>query len=82
VAEIITAAVANRNFFRLLRSAQEGKSYVVTRHGRSVAKIVPVDTHRKLARQEREILLTRPRAEPVVDIAASWDRDELYEDTP
>jgi prevent-host-death family protein len=38
----VSAADANRKFSKLLRAVREGQSYVVTSHGKAVAKIVPV----------------------------------------
>ena len=40
----VSAADANRKFSKLLRAVREGKSYVVTSHGRAVARIV-LDMH-------------------------------------
>lgn len=76
--KIISAAEANRRFSRLLRSVREGESYIVTSHGRPVAKIVPVrdDAVRKRA---RELLLARLRTQPAID-SGPWTREELYED--
>ena len=39
----VSAADANRKFSKLLRTIREGHSYVVTSHGKAVAKIVPID---------------------------------------
>jgi prevent-host-death family protein len=39
----ISAADANRKFSQLLREVREGRSYVVTSHGRQVARIEPVE---------------------------------------
>jgi prevent-host-death family protein len=77
----ISAADANRNFSKLLREVREGQSYVVTSHGRPVAKIVPAHAHAESERRGRAVLLARLRSEPVVDIGP-WTRDELYEDAP
>ena len=76
--KIISAAEANRRFSRLLRSVREGESFIVTSHGRPVAKIVPIrdDAVRKRA---RELLLARLRTQPAIDIGP-WTREELYED--
>jgi prevent-host-death family protein len=79
VDKIVSAAEANRRFSQLLRDVREGGSYVVTAHGRPVAKIVPIrsdDTARKTA---REVLLTRLRAQPAID-DGRWTREELYEE--
>ena len=77
----ISAADANRNFSKLLREVREGHSYVVTSHGRPVAKIVPASAHAESEGCGRAALLARLRSEPVVDIGR-WTRDELYEDAP
>lgn len=78
--EAISAADANRSFSRLLRRVREGRSVVVTSHGQPVAKLVPISKYdNKTARGARAALLTRLRAEPVVDVG-SWTRDELYEE--
>ena len=78
--ETISAAEANRSFSRLLRAIREGHSYIVTAHGRPVARISPlVDRGNRIAESAKEALLARLEAEPVVDIGR-WTRDELYED--
>ncbi len=41
--EPISATDANRYFSALIRGVQVGQSYVVTSHGRPVARIVPID---------------------------------------
>jgi prevent-host-death family protein len=44
MSEDISAAEATRQFSRLLRGVREqGATYIVTSHGKPVAKIVPVD---------------------------------------
>jgi prevent-host-death family protein len=77
----ISAADANRNFSKLLRDVREGQSYVVTSHGRPVAKIMPVGADVGLEKRNLAALLARLRAEPIVDVGR-WSRDELYEDAP
>jgi prevent-host-death family protein len=76
----ISAANANRKFSQLLRDVREGQSYVVTSHGRPVARIAPV-----LAKQGKVgdspgwgRLLRRLRKQPVINIGR-WTRDELYD---
>jgi prevent-host-death family protein len=39
--ELVTAADANRSFSRLLHDVRQGHSYVVTSHGKPVARISP-----------------------------------------
>ncbi len=74
----ISAAEANRNFSQVLRDVREGQSYVVTSHGRAVARIAPVEEDHASASKSRLALLNRLRSERVVKIGR-WKRDELYE---
>jgi prevent-host-death family protein len=74
----ISAADANRNFSQLLRDVREGQSYLVTSHGRAVARIAPVLEDSANAAKARSSLLRRLRSERVVKIGR-WNRDELYE---
>ncbi|MDH6232141.1 prevent-host-death family protein [Mesorhizobium soli] len=77
--EAVSAADANRKFSLILRSVKEGHSYVVTSHGRPVARIVPADRRETVATGARNALLSRLEQQPVVN-AGRWTRDELYED--
>ncbi|MDZ5697505.1 type II toxin-antitoxin system prevent-host-death family antitoxin [Chelativorans sp. M5D2P16] len=77
--EAVSAADANRKFSLILRSVREGHSYVVTSHGRPVARIVPAGGHEGVATGARAALLARLARQPVVN-AGRWSRDELYED--
>ena len=81
--EVVTAADANRTFSRLLRGVQQGRSYVVTNHGKPVARIVPMteDDDEAARERARKAHLDRLRRQPAVDIGP-WTRDELYEDEP
>lgn len=75
----ISAADANRNFSQVLRDVREGDSYVVTSHGKPVARITPaVDTDeaRRIAWQS---LMEHLKSQPAIDVDP-WTRDELYED--
>lgn len=77
--DAVSAADANRRFSELLRTVREGRSVVVTSHGKPVARIVPIAEHDRAVEGARATLLTRLRDEPVVDVG-HWTRDELYED--
>lgn len=76
----ISAANANRKFSQLLREVKEGRSFVVTSHGRPVARIAPVLTKisGSAAEKAKARLLARLRRQPVIDIGP-WTRDELYD---
>jgi prevent-host-death family protein len=83
IEETISAAEANRSFSRLLRGVQEGRSYVVTAHGRPIARLVPAAQGAVEERLVREAawraLLERVAKQPVIDIggrARSCTSDE------
>jgi prevent-host-death family protein len=77
--EVISAADANRRFSLLLRGVREGRSYVVTSHGKPVARIIPVGRHEEVVTGARTTLLSRLEKQPVIEVGR-WTRDELYED--
>ena len=80
--ETVSAAEANRSFSRLLRGVREGRTYLVTAHGRPLARIIPADSgDEQIVRTRRaalEALLRRIESQPAIDIGR-WTRDELYE---
>lgn len=77
----ISAADANRSFSQLLRGVrEEGATYIVTAHGKPVAKIVPYDADdERTSDAAREVLLKRLASQPVLNIERTWSRDDLYE---
>ena len=79
--KLVSAADANRRFSELLRGVREGQSFLVTTHGKPVAKLVPAGKDDTTATGAHKALLTRLRAEPIATIGR-WTRDELYEDVP
>ena len=74
----VSAVEANRHFSRILRGVREGDSYVVTAHGKPVARITPAGAEATSTTEARRQLLARLEAEPIVD-AGPWTRDELYD---
>jgi len=77
--KVVSAADANRKFSKLLRGVREGGSYVVTSHGKAVAKITPAEPGGNVSWAARAALVKRLRSEAVVNIGR-WKRSELYED--
>jgi prevent-host-death family protein len=73
----ISAAEANRSFSRILRDVRGGQSYVVTAHGKPVARIIPCREADAVRATARAALLRRLEGQPVSDIGP-WNRDELY----
>jgi prevent-host-death family protein len=80
--ELVTAAEANRSFSKLLRGVREGNTYLVTAHGRPVARLGPASEHDNTERQRRaaalRALIERIEKQPIINIG-SWTRDELYD---
>jgi len=75
----VSAAEANRAFSRLLREVrEEGRSFVVTAHGKPVARLVPFDGSEASAAAAREALFARLESQPAIN-AEPWTREELYE---
>jgi prevent-host-death family protein len=83
MSESISAADANRKFSQVLRGVrEEGTTYVVTAHGKPVAKIVPMGTRERderVSSRAKAELLKRLRSQPIVKVE-HWTRDELYDD--
>jgi prevent-host-death family protein len=78
--EPISAADANRRFSQILRGVREDHTtYVVTSHGKPVAKITPVDATPDSSEHAHKLLLARLKAKKPVLNAGPWTRDELYE---
>ncbi|HXY57404.1 MAG TPA: type II toxin-antitoxin system prevent-host-death family antitoxin [Methylocystis sp.] len=77
--KFVSAAKANRNFSALLRGVRAGQGYLVTSHGKPVARLVPAQGHEIQARRAWTDLIARLEQQPVAN-AGRWSRDELYED--
>lgn len=77
--ESVSAAEANRQFSRLLRGVREGRTYVVTSHGKPVARITPAEDREAAADAARSALLGHLERQPTVNVGP-WTREELYED--
>lgn len=77
--EPISAADANRRFSQILRGVREDHTtYIVTSHGKPVAKITPVDAASGISTKALALLLERLQRQPALN-ARRWTRDELYE---
>ncbi len=74
----VSAADANRNFSQILREVRGGASYVVTAHGKPIARIIPGKPAYTARAAARTASLQRLRDQPVTDIG-SCKRDDLYD---
>lgn len=77
--QTITATEANRRFSELLRQVGAGESFIVTSHGRPIARLAPAAEEGRERRAARDALLARLDRQPRTD-AGAWTRAELYED--
>jgi prevent-host-death family protein len=77
----VSAAEANRGFSEVLRQVRQGRTVVVTAHGRPVARIVPIAAGDRVVTTARAALFKRLKAARPAAIGR-WTRDELYEDAP
>jgi prevent-host-death family protein len=77
----VSASDANRRFSELLRTVKQGRSVVVTSHGKPVAKITRVDEDERAAEAARSALFARLRTGRAVNVGR-WTRDELYDEAP
>jgi prevent-host-death family protein len=76
----VSAAEANRQFSAVLRDVRDGETYVITSHGKPVAKLVPFDAERDAQEAARATLFARLKTQRASRPAGRWTRDELYED--
>ena len=77
--QAITAAEANRGFSRLMREVREGHGFVVTSHGRPIARIAPFEAEAASRRIARDALFARLENQTAEIDIGSWRRDELYD---
>ena len=74
----ISASEANRRFSEVLREVREGHTYIVTSHGKPVARILPSDQV-SVSGRAREAFFQRLESQPIRNIG-KWTREELYEE--
>ena len=74
----VSSAQANREFSRLLQAVKKGQSYVITSHGKPVARISPFEENSRLAERAHDLLLDRLESQAVKHVG-KWTREELYE---
>ncbi|MGC9222454.1 MAG: type II toxin-antitoxin system Phd/YefM family antitoxin [Terracidiphilus sp.] len=75
----VSAADANRKFSEILHGVRRGGTYVVTSHGKPIAKLSPYEEASEAAAGAHAHLLDRLRRQAATKIGR-WTRDELYED--
>jgi prevent-host-death family protein len=77
--ETVTAAEANQHFSRVLRRVREGSSFVITSHGKPVAKLVPMQSEDDEAEAARTRVIARLRELPLAHLG-TFSRDQGYDE--
>jgi prevent-host-death family protein len=77
----ISAREANQSFSKLLRVVAEGEEVVITRRGKAVARLAPIETPITSDERQAEIdrIIAHLREGADLGEPVSWTRDELYE---
>jgi len=71
----VSAADAGRHFSKVLRTVLNGRSVVVTKRGKPVARIVPVVGENRVAEAARSALIARLKRQRVVK-SGRWTRED------
>jgi prevent-host-death family protein len=77
----VSAREANQSFSKLLQAVVEGEEVVITRRGKPVARLAPIEAPVVDAERQAEIDRLIEHWREGVDLGepVSWTRDELYE---
>ena len=77
----VTAREANQNFSGLLRNVESrGEGFLITKRGRPVARLLPVEEHQSALTPEQRVALEELLGKKL-HLGGEWklDRDELHE---
>lgn len=77
----VSAREANQSFSKLLQAVVEGEEVVITRRGKPVARLTPIEEKARDAEREAEIERLIEHWREGIDLGepVTWTRDELYE---
>ena len=78
----VTLREANQQFAKYVRAVETGESFVITRRGKAVARLVPVEPGKRILTPEQQAARQRAleRMRRGIDMGgAGFNRDELYE---
>ena len=75
---------ANQRFAEYVRAVEAGESFVITRRGRPVARLVPIEPGKRVLTPEQQAARARAleRMQRGIDLGARrrrFDRDALHE---
>ncbi len=74
---------ANQSFARVVREVESGDAFTITRNGKPVARIAPIEGARRILTAEQKAALARTlaRANPGYPLdGEKFDREALYEE--
>ena len=75
----VSATEARKTFLKHVEGAKSGHSYVITRYGKPVARIEPVDAESQLRFEAKARLLDRLTSQAPMNRPRDWTRDDLYD---
>jgi prevent-host-death family protein len=76
----VSAREANQSFSKLLHAVAAGEEVVITRRGKPVARLAPIEAVADAGRQaEIDRIIARLREGVDLGKPVPWTRDELYE---
>jgi prevent-host-death family protein len=76
----VSAREANQSFSKLLQAVAEGEEIVITRRGKPVARLAPMEAVADVEQQaEIDRIIARLREGVDLGEPVRWTRDELYE---
>jgi prevent-host-death family protein len=77
----VSAREANRGFSKLLQVVVEGEEVVITRRGKPVARLAPIEDGARNAERQAELDRILAHLREGIDLGepVSWTRDQLYE---
>jgi prevent-host-death family protein len=77
----VSAREANQGFSKLLQAVAGGEEVVITRRGKPVARMAPIEPPSIDEHREKEIaaIIEHFREGVELDTSITWTRDELYE---
>jgi prevent-host-death family protein len=76
----VSAREANQSFSTLLKAVVEGEEVVITRRGKPVARLIPIEPVADAERQaEIDRIMAHLREGVDLGEPVSWTRDELYD---
>jgi prevent-host-death family protein len=77
----VSARQANQEFSKLLQAVVEGEEVVITRRGKPVARLAPIQDRAREGERQAEIDRLIEHWREGIDLGepVAWTRDELYE---